>query len=186
MKSSWRCVIVLFSILAAPLYGHAVTLQDLTIPGASFTASPATYTDFQILFSRTFGTTPLSLADVNITPFGAGFVLSPSFSAIGKAEDIDLHMHFTVHSASITGFGVGGTVIAGGGGGGTLFARDDIGDTAGGSVSTTEFQQATFFPISQFDVIAPTSILHVDFFVGADNLPCSVSLPCQRVTQLGS
>ncbi len=106
--STWRSVALLLVLLIVPPAAQAFTLEDLTVPGAQFTAGPLVFRDFDASVLSTVSASPNSLADISVLPLDVGgFTLETTFFVSGRFETADLMMTFTVAttgSAPIGGF----------------------------------------------------------------------------------
>ena len=152
-----RTVLLLFMLLTIPLSTQALTLEDLTSPGAQFTAGPLVFRNFAATFVDRIGDpgiSPVNLESIPVVPLDVGgFTLATTFSAtgIGSRGILGFNMTFT---AETTGFapiiGLTSSVQDMGAFGFDAFASLEIGGTA--------FLVQTFPPDNAPDILGSASM----------------------------
>jgi hypothetical protein len=193
--NAWRSLALLLVLLTVPLAAQAFTLEDLTVPGAQFTAGPLVFSDFTIFLLRNPSgfALPTSLTDISVVPLDVGgFTLASTWEASGRFSSAELLMTFTAATtvaAPISDliFSVQQVVVDGNTGAG-FFAVASI--TPGGS---TPFLSASANPPNPFEDfppevigslsshvrISPTATSRIDMFVNVAGGSCSgMVFPC--------
>ena len=100
--NTWRSVALLLVLVTVPPTAHAaLTLADLIVPGAKFTAGPLVFSDFATDFIRTNqNVSPVSLTDISVVPLDVGgFTLGSTWEAIGRGASASMAlMTFTTQT----------------------------------------------------------------------------------------
>ena len=140
--NTWRSVALLLVLLIVPPAAQAFTLEDLTVPGAQFTAGPLVFSDFTIFLLRNpsgFALPTSFLTDISVVPLDVGgFTLASTWEASGEFASAQLTMTFTAATTVSAPIGdlilsVEQVVVAG-----------NIGASLGASAGTSGFRTSFF------------------------------------------